>query len=223
VVLNAEADPPQVAGAIQATLAKIHLDPGYNFRIGEEVEDIVRTKREMFRTAFIGLVLIYLVLVAATESFLCPLVIMAAAPFAAGGVILALAVTGYSVNLPVYMGTIIVCGLLANVNIVLVYAIKDRISSGYAPRDAVAEAAHRRLRPILMTTMTTVCASLPMAFDRGIGSSMWVPFALTVASGLTASALFSLLLTPASYLLMIRIEDSFRAAVLVIRSQRSRS
>lgn len=223
VALNSEADPLQVAEAIQATLAKIHLDPGYNFRIGEEVDDIVRTKREMFRTAFMGLFLIYLVLVAATESFLCPLVIMTAAPFAAGGVILALAVTGYSVNLPVYMGTIIVCGLLANANIVLVYAIKDRISSGYAPRDAVAEAAHRRLRPILMTTMTTVCASLPMAFDRGIGSSMWVPFALTVASGLTASALFSLLLTPACYLLMTRIEESFRAAVLVIRSHLSRS
>ena len=119
-------------------------------------------------------------------------------------------------NLPVYMGIIILCGLLANVNIVLVYAIKDRRAAGAAARDAVVEAARRRLRPILMTTMTTVCASLPMLFDRGIGSSTWVPFALTLASGLTASAMFSLVLTPAAYLVMIRIEERLRRTVAAI-------
>jgi HAE1 family hydrophobic/amphiphilic exporter-1 len=219
VVLSPEADPVQVAAAIQASLAKIRLDPGYTFKMGEEVEEILRTKREMLGTAFIGLLLIYLVLVAGTESFLQPLVIMTAAPFAAGGVILALTLSGYSVNLPVYMGTIILCGLLANVNIVLVYAIKDRLAAGAAARDAVIEGARRRLRPILMTTMTSVCASLPMLFDRGIGSSTWVPFALTLASGLTASAMFSLVLTPAAYLELIGIEERFRRVAAVIRSR----
>lgn len=219
VVLSPEADPVQVAASIQASLAKIQLDPGYTFKMGEEVEEILRTKREMLGTAFIGLLLIYLVLVAGTESFLQPLVIMTAAPFAAGGVILSLTLSGYSVNLPVYMGTIILCGLLANVNIVLVYAIKDRLAAGAAARDAVIEGARRRLRPILMTTMTSVCASLPMLFDRGIGSSTWVPFALTLASGLTASAMFSLVLTPAAYLELIGIEERFRRVAAVIRSR----
>ena len=90
VVFSPEADPVRVAEAIQASLAKIRLDPGYTFKMGEEVEEILKAKTEMLGTAFIGLLLIYLVLVAATESFLQPLVIMTAAPFAAGGVILAL-------------------------------------------------------------------------------------------------------------------------------------
>jgi len=210
VLFGLEADPVRVARDVEAAGAKMSLPPGYSYSLGEEVTDILKTRREMLTAAGMSLLLIYLVLVAATESFLQPLVIMTAAPFAAGGVVLALTLLGFSVNLPVYMGMIILCGLLANVNIVLVYAINDRRNLGVPAEVAVIEAGRRRLRPILMTTLTTVCASLPMLLDRGTGSATWVPFALTLAAGLTASALFSLFLTPTAYLMMVRAEARIR-------------
>jgi len=213
VVFGRESDPVAVARDVEAAVAKVPLPPGYSFSLGEEVTEILKTRQDMLAAAGMSLLLIYLVLVAATESFLQPLVIMTAVPFAAGGVILALTVFGYSVNVPVYMGMLILCGLLANVNIVLVYAINDRLRLGIPAEIAVPDAGRRRLRPILMTTFTTVFASLPMLLDRGAGSATWAPFALTLAAGLTASAFFSLVFTPVAYLMMVRTESrlsSFR-------------
>jgi HAE1 family hydrophobic/amphiphilic exporter-1 len=159
----------------------------------------------------IALLLIYLVLVAATESFVQPVVIIAAAPFACAGAVYALSALGLSVNLPVYVGLIILCGLVVNVNIVLVYAINDRLRSGLNPEEATLQGVKRRARPIFMTTLTTICASAPMLIDKGAGSATWFPFAVTLASGLTASALFSLLLTPAVYLVGIRAKRLLKA------------
>ena len=224
VVFGPESDPVAVAREVEAAAAKTPLPPGYSFNLGEEVTEILKTREDMLTAAGMSLLLIYLVLVAATESFLQPLVIMTAAPFAAGGVILALTVLGYSVNVPVYMGMLILCGLLANVNIVLVYAINDRLKLGIPAEIAVPDAGRRRLRPILMTTFTTVFASLPMLLDRGPGSATWAPFALTLATGLTASALFSLVFTPTAYLMMVRMESrlrSFRKVGLVDRATTS--
>ncbi len=156
---------------MKKALAGIDVRPGYSFSLGEEIEEILKTRREMLRAAALGVCLIYLLLVAATESFLQPLVVLTAAPFAVGGVVLSLSLLGYAVNLPVYMGMIVLCGLMANVNIVLVYAINDCLRRGDPPEIAVVEGARRRLRPVLMTTVTTVCTALPMLLDRGTGSS----------------------------------------------------
>ena len=158
----------------------------------------------MITAGAIALLLIYLILVAATESFIQPLVIIAAVPFACAGVVFALSALGLTVNLPVYVALIILCGLVVNVNIVLVYAINDRLRSGLDPEEATVQGTKRRVRPILMTTLTTLCGSAPMLVDQGAGSETWFPFAVTLASGLTASALFSLLLTPSFYLIGIR-------------------
>jgi HAE1 family hydrophobic/amphiphilic exporter-1 len=108
---------------------------------------------------------------------------------------------------------------MANVNIVLVYAINDYLRAGAPPEIAVVEGARRRLRPVLMTTVTTVFTALPMLLDRGTGSSTWGPFAVTLSSGLLASALFSLVLTPAAYLAMVRLEKGLRRVVESFRSK----
>lgn len=212
VVFGPHEDPLRIAQLVTEALAKIELPPDYYFTLGEEVESILNTRGEMIKAAAIALLLIYLVLVAATESFLQPLVIITAAPFAAGGVVLALVLLGYPVNLPVYLGVIILLGLVANVNIVLVYAINGSLQAGATPEDAVLWGARRRLRPILMTTLTTVGAALPMLLDRGAGSSTWGPFSLTLVAGLTCASLFSLILTPAAYAAILRLSRRLRGA-----------
>jgi HAE1 family hydrophobic/amphiphilic exporter-1 len=219
VVFGREVDPLTLADGVRKSLAGIAMKSGYSFTLGEEIEEILKTRREMLKAAAMGVCLIYLLLVAATESFFQPLVVLTAAPFAAGGVVLSLSLLGYAVNLPVYMGMIVLCGLMANVNIVLVYAINDYLKKGASPEIAVVAGARRRLRPVLMTTVTTVCTALPMLLDRGTGSSTWGPFAVTLSSGLLASALFSLVLTPAAYLAILRFEKSVSGFVASFRSK----
>jgi HAE1 family hydrophobic/amphiphilic exporter-1 len=210
IVFGAEEDPLTIALRVRQALDGIELPADYYFTLGEEVDSILNTRTEMIKAATIALLLIYLVLVAATESFLQPLVIITAAPFAAGGVVLALILLGYPVNLPVYLGFIILLGLVANVNIVLVYAINDNLRAGATPEEAVVAGARRRLRPILMTTLTTVGAALPMLLDRGAGSTTWGPFSLTLVAGLSCASLFSLILTPAAYAAILRLSRRIR-------------
>ena len=193
-------DPLAVADKVKEAFEQHPLPPGYDYSLGDEVRDIIRMRKEMLVAAGVGLVLIYLILVAATESLLMPFIIMIAVPFALGGVVIALRIAGIPVALPTYVGMIILCGLAINVNIVMVHAMKRRREAGDPPEAAARAGARRRLRPILMTVMTTVCASLPMLFDTGSGSSLWSPLALSLAAGIAASAIFSLVMTPTMYI-----------------------
>ncbi|MCB2186820.1 MAG: efflux RND transporter permease subunit [Deltaproteobacteria bacterium] len=108
--------------------------------------------------------------------------------------------------MPVYLGAVILSGLLVNVGIVMADAMARREREGLAPREAAREGALRRLRPVLMTTLSTAAASLPLLLDRGAGSATWSPLALTLAAGLIVSAAFSLFLTPVLYPLAARFE-----------------
>ena len=121
------------------------------------------------------------------------------------------------------MGMIVLCGLMANVNIVLVYAINDCLRRGDPPEIAVVEGARRRLRPVLMTTVTTVCTALPMLLDRGTGSSTWGPFAVTLSSGLLVSGVVLAALTPAAYLAVVRLEKRIRMVAGSLQSKSSLS
>jgi cobalt-zinc-cadmium resistance protein CzcA len=109
--------------------------------------------------------------------------------------------------MPVYMAGIILCGLVINVNIVMVYTINSLLKGGAPLETAVWGGVERRLRPILMTVSAAVCGSLPMLFDRGTGSWLWAPFALTLAAGTTVSAIFSLLVTPMLYKALERLKQ----------------
>lgn len=196
VVLPKDEDPLSVAQRMSEALDRLGLPPGFNYVMGEEIRDILRMRKEMMTAVAVGLVLIYLVLTMATESFVLPFVIMTAVPFAGGGVVLASWLLGFSISLPVYVGMVILCGLVINVNIVMVHAIDDRRLAGACLEEAVESGALRRLRPILMTVMTTVGGALPLIFDTGRGSEIWRPLALALSAGVAVSAVFSLVLTP---------------------------
>ncbi|MFC1836780.1 efflux RND transporter permease subunit, partial [Thermodesulfobacteriota bacterium] len=138
--------------------------------------------------------------------------IMIAVPFAGAAAVVALRLSGIPVALPIYVGLIILCGLVINVNIVMVHTINSLREKGESLKQAVRMGAQQRLRPIMMTVLTTVCGSLPMLLDSGAGSSVWSPFALTLACGLSSAALFSLVLTPTLYTAMAWVELRFKRA-----------
>ncbi|MFH1117177.1 MAG: efflux RND transporter permease subunit [Pseudomonadota bacterium] len=191
-------------------VSRTKLEPGYALKLGGEIDKIIETRREMIYAAAIAVLLTYLVLVSATESFLLPLVITAAVPFAAAGVVAAHASMGSSISRPVYMAMIILCGLVINVNILIVHSARCEEMNGASPEEAGRRGAKKRLRPVLITTLTTVVGAVPMLLDRGTGSSLWAPFALTLAAGLAVAAPASLILTPALYAAAANLRSSVR-------------
>ena len=190
------------ARAAQAVLDGHPAPPGFAWRLGAEVDRLRDQRRSMLLASLLALALVYLVMVAATESLKGPLLIMAAAPPAAAGAAAALWALGYPVDQPVYLGGILLCGLVVNVNIVMLDAMERLRRTGLDAARAARLGAGRRLRPVLMTTLSTLAASLPLLLDQGVGSSAWSPLALTLAAGLAASALVCLLLTPVLYKLV---------------------
>ncbi len=210
LLLHKESDPLSIAREIRTAMDSIAMPSEYGFSFGDEIHDISRTRKEMFVALGMGLTLIYLILIVSTESLLQPLVIMTALPFGACGAVIALSLLHVPVSLPVYVGLMILCGLIVNVNVVMTYTINTMRSSGRTLDEAVSAGAQRRFRAILMTVLATIFATTPMLLDRGEGSSMWSPFALTLAVGIATSTLFSLVITPILYKTMERLKQSMR-------------
>lgn len=209
LLLN-QGDTLAAAQKVTQALAQPPAPPGYAWLLGQEVETIESTRREMLTGAALALVLVYLIMVAATESLSAPLVVLCAAPMAGVGVVVALRLLDLPVDMPVYLGTTILCGLVVNVGIVMIDAMARLRREGLSPLEAARQGALRRLRPVAMTTLSTSAASLPLLLDRGTGSSTWAPLALTLAAGLISSALLALVLTPALYPWSARLEGQDR-------------
>jgi HAE1 family hydrophobic/amphiphilic exporter-1 len=147
----------------------------------------------------LALILVYMVMACQYESLRDPLVVMVSVPVAAVGVLLMLFLTKTTLNLHSSIGCIMLGGIVVNNAILLVDQTGQLRKAGMSIRDALAEAGRRRLRPILMTTLTTVLALLPLAFGIGEGADAQAPLARSVVGGLTASTLITLLLIPAVY------------------------
>ena len=125
-------------------------------------------------------------------------------PGAIIGVMMGLAWTGLPFSMPVWLGLIMLAGIVVNNSIVLVEYIEIERRNGLALVQAIIEAAHLRLRPILMTTLTTVMGMLPLAMALGEGSELLQPLAVTIVSGLLFSTMVSLILVPSVYLLLAK-------------------
>jgi hydrophobic/amphiphilic exporter-1 (mainly G- bacteria), HAE1 family len=146
--------------------------------------------------------LVYLVMAATFESFLHPFIVLFTIPLALVGVVAGLLVTGTNITVIVLIGAVMLVGIVVNNAIVLIDTINRIRRAGVAKRDAVIQAGHLRLRPILMTTLTTILGLMPMALAWGEGAELRSPLAITVASGLLISTLLTLLIIPAAYLLV---------------------
>ncbi len=147
----------------------------------------------------LAIFLVFVVMAVQYESLRNPLVILFSVPFALVGVVLGLKATALPLSMPVWLGMVMLCGIVVNNAIVLVEYIELVRDGGAGLRKAVVEAARLRLRPILMTTLTTVAGMLPLALGLGDGAEMLRPLAVTIVSGLSFSLLVSLLLIPVLY------------------------
>ena len=153
----------------------------------------------LFFAILLAVFLVYLVMAATFESFLHPFLVLFTIPLALVGVVAGLLATGTTITVIVLIGTVMLVGIVVNNAIVLIDTINRIRRTGVAKRDAVVLAGHLRLRPILMTTLTTILGLLPMALAWGEGAELRSPLAITVASGLLLSTLLTLLVIPAAY------------------------
>lgn len=154
---------------------------------------------DLFQLMALGLILVYLVLAAQFESWLDPLVILFSVPFAITGALLALAVTGTLLSTPAFLGLIILVGVVVNSAIVLLDYVRQLIAEGLPFFEAIVTAGERRLRPVLMTTMTKVGGMFPMALATGNGAEMWGPMGRTALGGLLVSTVVTLIFVPTLY------------------------
>ncbi len=167
-------------------------------------EEMQASFRSMQFALVLAVFLVYLVMASQFESLIHPLVILFTVPLALVGAVLGLFVTGTTVNVVAFIGVIMLAGIVVNNAIVLVDKINQLRAEGVEKTRAIIEAGRTRLRPILMTTLTTVLGLLPMAIGLGEGAEVRAPMAITVIGGLSVSTLLTLVVIPVAYSLMDR-------------------
>ncbi|MEL0587252.1 MAG: efflux RND transporter permease subunit [Candidatus Thiodiazotropha sp. (ex. Lucinoma kazani)] len=180
------------------------LPPGYVLYEGGSAEAMQKGQETGMLLLGLALFLVLVVMAVQYESLRNPLVIMFSVPFGLIGVALGLGWTGLPLSMPVWLGLIMLAGIVVNNAIVLVEYIGLKRDAGLGISEAIIEAARLRLRPILMTTLTTVAGMMPLALALGEGSEMLQPLAVTLVSGLLFSTFVTLLLIPAVYRLIGR-------------------
>lgn len=186
--------------SIRADLATMTLPDGFSILYGGEYEEQQKAKRDFIIAVLLALTLIYMVMAGQFERFLDPLIVMFSVPAAIVGVVPMLLLTGTSLNMQSIMGLVMLIGIVVNNAIVLVdYVNLLRREQDMDVLTAVVEAGRLRLRPILMTTMTTTLGLLPLALGWGAGAEIQAPLARVVIGGLVASSLITLVLIPVVY------------------------
>lgn len=191
-----------VAADIEARLDRIPRPSGYTMEVAGTFEEQQRAFAELLMSLILALILVYMVLACQYESLRGPIVVMVSVPLAAVGVLLMLFLTNTTLNLQSYIGCIMLGGIVVNNAILLVDQTGRLSRSGSTIHDALVEAGRRRLRPILMTTLTTILAMLPLALGIGEGADAQAPLARAVVGGLIGSTLITLVLIPVVYSLL---------------------
>jgi HAE1 family hydrophobic/amphiphilic exporter-1 len=197
---------------LRARLRDMTLPAGFSILYGGEYEEQQEARRDFLLSIVMAVILIYMVMAAQFERFLDPLIVMLSVPMALVGVVPTLLLTGTSLNVQSLMGIVMLIGIVVNNAIVLVdYINLMRREQELGVRDAVLEAARLRLRPILMTTLTTLLGMLPLAIGGGAGGEIQASLARAVIGGLTVSTLITLVVIPTAYIGIHELRGRARA------------
>ena len=191
---------------IQQVLETMDVPPDVSMVIGGQNKEMETSLNSLTFALGLAIFLVYIVMASQFESFLHPFVIMFSIPLALIGVIVVLYATGVPLSVVVFLGIIMLAGIVVNNAIVLVDYINHLRRGGLSKIEAIVQAGEVRLRPILMTTSTTVLGLLPMALGLGDGAEIRTPMAITVVAGLISSTLLTLVIIPTVYSLMDRGE-----------------
>jgi HAE1 family hydrophobic/amphiphilic exporter-1 len=193
-----------VSAAIEQELESMNLPLGYEWHIGGQRQEMETSFDSMKLAIMLAIFMVYLVMASQFESLIHPLVILFSIPLALIGLITTLAITDTSISIVVLIGAILLAGIVVNNAIILVDYTNQLRREGLPKLEALKRAGQVRLRPILMTTATTVLGLFPMALGLGEGSELRSPMAITVIGGLVASTFLTLLIIPAVYSLVDR-------------------
>ena len=196
---------------IRERIAGYDLPQGYSLIFGGEEEVIRETNRTLMTVTLLAIFLVFVVMAVQYERLANPLVILTAVPLALIGVGAALLITGTNLSAPVLLGVILLVGIVVNNAILLVEYIEiGKREKNLKPFDAVVDAGAIRFRPILMTTLTTVCGMLPLAIGMGEGSELMRPLAISVVGGLLISMLLTLFVVPSLYLIITGFSERLK-------------
>ena len=184
---------------VREEIGKIALYRGMRIEVGGQNEEMQDSMIQIIFMFLLSFVLVYMVLASQFESLLSPLIIVLSVPFAFVGVALGLFVTGQTINILSGIGMIMLIGIVVNDAIVKIDFIENAARTGMSVREAIYDASRKRLRPILMTTITTVFGMIPMAISYGGSSELRKPLAVTVIFGLSFATLLTLVILPVIY------------------------
>ncbi|HMA60326.1 MAG TPA: efflux RND transporter permease subunit, partial [Halanaerobiales bacterium] len=188
----------------------VEFPDGYNIRYGGQFQDLQQSFNDLFYAFLLAIVLVYMVMASQFESLVHPLVIMFTVPLAVVGVIFGLYITNTTISVPALIGIITLTGIVVNNAIVLVDYINRLRDEGKTKIESILEAGPIRLRPIMMTALTTVLALVPLGLGIGEGSELEQPLAIVVISGLLFSTFLTLYVIPVFYSLFTDISDKIK-------------
>ncbi len=180
-------------------LERLIIPTGFFIKFSGEREEQEKSFKNLLFALILGVILVYMVMASQFESLRDPFIILFSLPFAMIGVIWALLITNQIFTVDAFIGLIMLVGIVVNNAIVLISYINILRRRGYTVREAVTIGGRTRLRPVLMTTITTVFGLLPLALLRGEGSEFWRPFGITIIGGLIVSTLITLIFIPTLY------------------------
>ncbi len=192
-------DLSSVSNDVFAVMQSLDMPSDFFFDITGQNKEMEVSLGSLQLALFLAIFMVYIVMASQFESFVHPLVILFTVPFALIGVILLLWILGIPMNIMVFLGFIMLAGIVVNNAIVLVDYINQLRKKGLAKNEAIKQAGHARLRPILMTTATTVLGLLPMALGLGEGAEIRTPMAITVIAGLISATVLTLVVIPTVY------------------------
>ena len=189
----------KAAQRVRDAVSGIELPQNYSISVTGEEERRAESMNSLLLALVLSIVLVYMVMASQFESLLHPFTILLTIPLALVGAVLMFLITGITVNIMGIIGMVMLAGIAVNNSIILVDRIGQLKESGLSLTDAIAEAGQQRIRPILMTSLTTILALVPMALGIGEGASLSSPMAIAVIGGLVTSTLLSLVVIPCVY------------------------
>jgi len=197
--IDADYDLKKLTQSIKTSLRQQTLPLGYGYYLGDASQQLQKQQLTIYWLLGLAIFLVFAVMAIQYESLSAPLLILVCLPFSLSGVAAGIYVLELSLSMPVWLGLIMLTGMVVNNLIILLETIQQQISAGLSVQPAILQAAGQRVRPIMMTTLTTVAGLLPLSWGWGQGSAMLQPLAIVLVWGLSFALLVSLFLLPVLY------------------------
>lgn len=196
--------------AVHEVVAEVPAPPGAKIRVEGAAEDLQESFMALGLAIIAAVILVYMVMASQFESLFEPFVILATIPLALSGAILGLLLTGTTLQVTALIGVVLLAGIVVNNGILLIDVLKGNRERGDDLVVAAGAAGRQRLRPILMTSLTTILGMVPLALEIGDGAEMWAPMARVVIGGMAVSTVLTLLVVPATYVAADRLAARWR-------------